>query len=266
MIYKNNYSDKKIPRLTLAGAGSGDPELITLKAIRALQSADVVLYDALANEILLDYCPAHCEKIYVGKKPHQPGVSQDNINFLIVEKALEKGHVVRLKGGDPFVFGRGQEEMSYAAQFGIATTYIPGISSVLGAGQAGIPLTARGVSESFWVITGTTSDGSLSQDLKTALQTSATIVILMGMGKLPLIASLCVDAGKADLPVAIVQHATLPNQQSVAGQAHQLPELASKNGLGSPAIIVLGEVVRFYNTEKIHKLILSESGFIGLQD
>ena len=251
--------NSKTPKLTLVGAGPGDPDLITLKAIKALQSADVVLYDALANDKLLDYCSDTCEKIFVGKRSKCHSTSQDTINVLIVEKAYQYGHVVRLKGGDPFVFGRGQEEIQYAQERGIATAYIPGISSAVGiAGGLNIPLTARGISESFWVITGHKSDSSLSADLHGALQTTATIIILMGMSKLAQIAEACVLANKGQLPVAIIQEGSTPQQKFAMGIAKNLVSIAQQNQLQNPAIIILGEVVKFANQSAMLSIIESQ--------
>jgi uroporphyrin-III C-methyltransferase len=239
------------PKLTVVGAGPGDPDLITVKAIKALKSANVVLYDALIADELLDYCPVDTEKIYVGKRPGESH-SQDAINFIIVEKAYMYGHVVRLKGGDPFIFGRGMEEIEYAKHFGLETVYIPGISSsVAAAGYAGIPLTTRGVSESFWVITGTKTDGSLSKDLEIALQTSATIVVLMGMNKLAQISEICEDLGKENLPVAIIQNGTTNKQKVGIGLAKNLKTIAEENNLSNPAVIVLGEVVKYASVEEL---------------
>ncbi|MES2519474.1 MAG: uroporphyrinogen-III C-methyltransferase [Bacteroidota bacterium] len=233
------------PKLTVVGAGPGDPDLITVKAIKALKCADVVLYDALISKELLDYCKPDTEKIYVGKRPGESH-SQDAINFLIVEKAYMYGHVVRLKGGEPFIFGRGMEEIEYAKSFGLETAYVPGISSSVAAvGYAGIPLTSRGVSESFWVITGTKTDGSISQDLTIALQTNATIVVLMGMSKLKEISEICQSLGKENLPVAIIQNGTTENQKVGLGIAKDLKTIAEVNLLTNPAVIVLGEVVKF---------------------
>ena len=169
------------PFVTLVGAGPGDPDLITLKGIKAIKEADVILYDALVNEELLDYAKESCTKIYVGKRAERMSTSQDYINKLLVDYALTHGHVVRLKGGDPFVFGRGGEELDYIRQFDIPTAVVPGISSSVGlTGLQQIPLTYRGISESFWVITGSTSDGRLSDDLHHAVKTNATVVVLMG--------------------------------------------------------------------------------------
>ena len=243
------------PRLTVVGAGPGDPELITLKAIKAIASAQAVLYDALVDKSLLEHCSETCEQIYVGKKPGESH-SQAAINELIVEKAYALGHVVRLKGGDPFVFGRGQEEIEYARSFGLLTGYVPGISSsYAAAGAADIPLTVRGVNESFWVMTGTKSDGSLSEDLKLGLQSSATLVILMGMNKLGEIAALCQEFGKGEISAAIIQNGTMVNQRIGISTAAKLENLAKKEDLRNPAIIVIGEVVRHAKPEMWEKIV-----------
>jgi uroporphyrin-III C-methyltransferase len=243
------------PRLTVVGAGPGDPELITLKAIKAISSAQAVLYDALVDKSLLAHCSETCEQIYVGKKPGESH-SQAAINELIVEKAYALGHVVRLKGGDPFVFGRGQEEIEYARSFGLMTGYVPGISSsYAAAGAADIPLTVRGVNESFWVMTGTKSDGSLSEDLKLGLQSSATLVILMGMNKLGEIAALCQEFGKGEISAAIIQNGTMANQRIGISTAAELENLAKKEDLCNPAIIVIGEVVRHAKPELWEKIV-----------
>jgi uroporphyrin-III C-methyltransferase len=243
------------PRLTVVGAGPGDPELITLKAIKAIATAQAVLYDALVDPILLEHCSPTCEQIYVGKKPGESH-SQAAINELIVEKAYALGHVVRLKGGDPFVFGRGQEEIEFAKSYGLITGYIPGISSsYAAAGAADIPLTVRGVNESFWVMTGTKSDGSLSEDLKLGLQSTATLVILMGMSQLAEIASLCQQYGKGEISAAIIQNGTMANQRIGISTAAELENLAKKEDLRNPAIIVIGEVVRHAKPEMWEKIV-----------
>lgn len=243
------------PRLSVVGAGPGDPELITLKAIKAIVSAQAVLYDALIDISLLEHCSASCEKIFVGKKPGESH-SQSTINELIVEKAYALGHVVRLKGGDPFVFGRGQEEIEYAKAFGLLTNYIPGISSsYAAAGSADIPLTVRGVNESFWVMTGTKTDGSLTEDLKLGLQSTATLVILMGMSKLGEIAHLCQTYGKGDISAAIIQNGTMANQRIGISTAADLENMAKKEELCNPAIIVIGEVVSHAKPELWKKIL-----------
>jgi len=232
------------PKVTLVGAGPGDPDLITLKGIKAIQNADVILFDALVNEKILEYAKPSCTKIYVGKRAERLSTSQDYINKLMVDYALTHGHVVRLKGGDPFVFGRGGEELDYVRQFDIPTAVVPGISSSVGlTGLQQIPLTYRGISESFWVITGSTSDGRLSDDVHKAVKTNATVVILMGYSKLQQILSLYQENGKGNLPIALIQNGSLPNERIAVGTVNTILEEVHKNLLGVPAIIVLGEVV-----------------------
>ena len=155
-----------IPELIVMGAGPGDPELITVKGQRILQQADVVLYDNLANKELLNLTKADCDTIYVGKQPYGEYTTQEAIHEMIAHYAFTKGRVVRLKGGDPFIFGRGYEEIIYARSLGIKTQFIPGISSMQAVGLEDIPLTHRLVSEGIWIVTGTKKDGSLSADLK----------------------------------------------------------------------------------------------------
>jgi uroporphyrin-III C-methyltransferase len=235
------------PKLTLVGAGPGDDELITLKGIKALQNADVVLYDALANDSLLAYAPKSAIKMNVGKRKGQHSYLQDEINRLIVSFALENGHVVRLKGGDPFVFGRGYEELEYAKAFGISTEVIPGVSSSIGVAAAvQIPITHRDIARSFWVVTGHTSDGSLPKDLQLAAQSTATVVILMGMSKLTEIASIFTQHGKSETPIAIIQNGTTGNQKTVFGQVQDIVEKVDKSKIANPAVIIIGEVVSLH--------------------
>lgn len=232
------------PKLTIVGAGPGDIELITLKAIKALENADVVLYDALVNEDLLQYAK-QAEIVFVGKRLGCHAYSQDQINDLIVTMAQTHGHVVRLKGGDPFVFGRGSEEIEYASNFGLETAIVPGISSSMGVPALnGISLTQRQVAESFWVITGTTSDHKLSKDVTLASQSSATVVILMGMHKLSEIVSVYQTNRTDDLPIAIIQNGTRKDQKKVIGTIATIAALVKDQQISSPAIIVIGEVVR----------------------
>lgn len=231
-------------KLTLVGAGPGDSELITLKGMRALQTADVVLYDELANAAFLEFTPAHALKMYVGKKVGNPSFSQDEINGLIVRLARKRGHVVRLKGGDPFVFGRGHEEMEYAQDHGVTCEMVPGISSSIAVpASLDIPVTRRGVSESFWVITGTTQNGELSDDLRLAAQSRATVIVLMGLNKLEEICALYKHFGRGHLPMAVIQNGTRPDEKSVVGQVWEMPRLVRESGIGTPAIMVMGEVV-----------------------
>lgn len=239
------------PSVTLVGAGPGDPDLLTIKGAKALAEAKVVLYDALANEEILTYAPKKSIKIFVGKRKGCHEYTQDQINQLIVDNALTYGHVVRLKGGDPFIFGRGSEEIDFIESFGIPTAVVPGISSSVAVpAYQGISLTKRGVSESFWVITGTTSDRKLSTDVALAAQSSATVVILMGMSKLAQIVALFQKESKGEIPVAIIQKGTMPTEKIGVGTVDTILNVAKNNKLGSPAIIVIGEVVRESNKLK----------------
>jgi len=235
---------KIVKKVTLIGAGPGDPDLITVKGVKALQSAKVILYDALINRELLKYAPT-AKKIFVGKRKGMHSFSQDEINELIVKNTFEYGNVVRLKGGDPFIFGRGSEEVEFIESFGIETEVISGISSSMAVpASQGISLTKRGVAESFWVLTGTTSERKLSADVFLAAQSTATVVILMGMSKLNEIVSIFKRFNKSELPVAIIQNGTTKNEQLGFGTISTIEEVVVEKQLASPAIIVIGEVVK----------------------
>jgi uroporphyrin-III C-methyltransferase len=255
--------------LTVVGAGPGDVDLITVKALKVLKTADVVLYDALVNEELLAFINPKAELIFVGKRRGCYTYQQEQINELIVARAHSHGHVVRLKGGDPFIFGRGAEEMQYAANFGIEVAVVPGISSSLAVpASQNIPLTKRGSAESFWVITGTTKEHQISSDIKLAAQSKATIVILMGMSKLSQIVKLFQAAGKNDLAVAIIQDGTTSKEKIGIGTVDTIESIVAEKELKNPAIIVLGEVVNhrailanvkqeYSKNDQINELILS---------
>lgn len=237
---KNNIT----PKATLIGAGPGDPDLITVKGVKALKNADVVLYDALVNRELLAYAPT-AKLIFVGKRKGYHRYSQNEINELIVKSAFEHGNAVRLKGGDPFIFGRGSEEIDYIESFGIETEVISGISSSMAVpASQGISLTKRGISESFWVITGTTSNRELSTDVYLAAQSTATVVILMGMSKLSEIVSIFKKFNKNEVPTAIIQNGTTKNEKLGLGTINTIEEVVAQKQLLSPAIIVIGEVVK----------------------
>lgn len=238
-------------KLILVGAGPGDPDLISLKGIKALQQADVVMYDALVNEALLQYAPGAI-KIFCGKRAGEHYMRQEEINVQIVENVKKHGVVVRLKGGDPFVFGRGQEEIQYAELHGITTEVIPGISSATSlATSRKIPLTKRGITESVWITTGTTSCGALSGDIELAAQSSATVVILMGIGKLAEIVEVFKQYKSDNYPLAIIQNGTLPNEKVVCGSLSTIQQKVQQENISAPAIIIVGEVI---NCSKIqHK-------------
>lgn len=232
------------PQFTLVGAGPGDPDLITVKGAKALGKADVILYDALANDRLLEYAP-NAKKIFVGKRKGYKRYSQERINELIVENAFNYGHVVRLKGGDPFVFGRGSEEIDHVDSFGIPIEVISGISSSVAVpAKLGIAVTQRNVARSFWVLTGTDSKNELAKDVALAAQSSATIVILMGMSKLSKIVKLFQKEEKGETPMAIIQNGTLHNEKVGVGTVNTIGEQVTLKKLSSPAIIIIGEVVK----------------------
>jgi uroporphyrin-III C-methyltransferase len=232
------------PSLTLVGAGPGDPELLTIKAIKTIRSADVVLYDALVSDDILALIPQGIPAWSVGKRAGVHSHLQEDINSIIVNLAHKHGHVVRLKGGDPFVFGRGYEEMHYAAQHGLAVAVVPGISSALAVpASMNIPLTARGISESFYVITGTTKSGDMSNDISLAAQSTATVVILMGLSHITSIMEQFAKAGKSNIPVTVVENGTLPTMRSVTGTVSTIANLVSEKAIAAPAVIVVGSVV-----------------------
>lgn len=244
--------------LYLVGAGPGDPDLITVKAVKALQKADVVLFDALASEELLNYCKSSAVKEYVGKRYGCHQLSQQEINYRITEYGQQYEHIVRLKGGDPGVFGRACEEKEAALQAGMKVEMVPGISSALSVPVlADIPLTSRGVSESFWVTTGTTKDGQISNDVSLAAQSTATVIILMAMSKLEAIMDIFAQNGKSETPVAIIQNGTLPTQKIVIGKVKDIAFKAQFEGLGNPAIIIVGEVVN--KKTMLHQVIVKQT-------
>jgi uroporphyrin-III C-methyltransferase len=259
---QNNHIDIK-PRITLVGAGPGDAELITIKGIKALQTADVILYDALVNDELLELAPADAVRVYVGKRSGDQTHSQENINQLMVDYALNYGHVVRLKGGDPFVFGRGFEEIEFAAKHNIPAQVVPGISSSIGVpGLQQIPVTHRGLSESFWVITATTASQQISKDLYDAARSKATVVVLMGLHKLAEIAEIFKAEGKHRLPVALIQSGSTTSEKVVIGIVDTIVELAEENKVKAPAMMVFGDVVslhpKFSPIREFYELVAQE--------
>ena len=231
------------PKVTLVGAGPGDPELISVKGVKALIQADVVLYDALVHPDLLHHSSSKAKKVFVGKRAGQHSFSQVEINQLMVDYALTEGHVVRLKGGDPFIFARGKEELEYAEAFGIETEVVLGISSVNLPGYYGIPLTRRGVNESFWVITATTQKGALSKDIALAAQSNATVILLMGLRKLSEITAVFQRQGKGELPVAVISKGSLSEGRVIFGSMNTINNNVARSGIKTPALIVAGEAI-----------------------
>lgn len=229
----------------LVGAGPGDPDLITVRGLNAIKKAEVAVYDRLANPELLSWLPAGAERIYVGKRPGKPSVSQEQINSILVTKAKEGKTVVRLKGGDPFIFGRGGEECERLHEEEILFEIIPGISSAISApAYAGIPLTHRGLARSFTVVTGYSRDEDELFDNWEHISQSDTIVILMGMKNLPEIVSKLLLFGRStETPVAIIEKASHASQRTVIGSLGDIVQKSSE--LSPPSTIVVGKVAQF---------------------
>lgn len=235
-------------KVYLIGAGPGDPGLITVKGQRLLREAEVIIYDYLANPELLREAKPTAELIFVGKKAHNHTMSQDKINALLVEFALQGKLVVRLKGGDPFVFGRGGEEGQVLQQAGIEFEIVPGVSSAIAVpAYAGIPVTHRGFISSFTVLTGHENpdeSGNGRLDWVALARTGGTLVFLMGVSQLEAIAEKLVAAGKSpQTPVAVVSWGTMPQQQTITGTLENIFELVKKANIQPPAVTVVGEVV-----------------------
>ncbi|MBE6498154.1 MAG: uroporphyrinogen-III C-methyltransferase [Methanobrevibacter sp.] len=226
----------------LIGAGPGDADLITLKAVKALNKADVVLYDYLANEEILAHVPEDAERIYVGKKAGEHYKTQDEINELIIAQAQNHENVVRLKGGDPFVFGRGGEEILALMEHDIKFEVIPGVTSAIGAPTSlGLPVTHRAVATSLTIVTGhedpTKAESQVHWDY-----TADTLVILMGIGNIRENTAEIMKYRSADTPVCVVESGTLPDENVVFGT---LGDIADKK-INTPAIVIIGDVVNLY--------------------
>ncbi len=239
-------------KVTLVGAGPGDPDLLTVKAVNALRVARLVLYDHLVGKEVLHLLPPDARRICVGKESGHHTLSQEGIIELMVRLARSGKAVLRLKGGDPYIFGRGGEEAQALAAHGIAFEVIPGISAAQGAAAcAGIPLTHRDHARALVFVTGhLRAEGSqrtLDLDWPMLARPHQTVVIYMGVGTLPLIcAQLIAHGASADTPAALVERATLPDQRTLAGTLQTLPTLASMHGLRPPALIMIGGVVALH--------------------
>lgn len=234
-------------KVYLVGAGPGDVGLITVRGAECLAAADVVVFDYLANEALLDRAPAGCERIYVGKSVRQHTRTQDEINALLAEKALEGKTVVRLKGGDPFVFGRGGEEALYLTERGIEFEIVPGVTSAIAApAYAGIPVTQRGMAVSFHVVTGheDPEKGDADADWAALARMGGTLVLLMGITNLRRIAGELIRNGRRpDTPVALVRWGTTPDQEVLISTLAEVGDVVEQRGFKPPAVTVIGDVV-----------------------
>lgn len=232
--------------VALVGAGCGDPEFLTLKALRLLKECEVLVYDSLVHDRIIGQSPAACEKIYVGKRYGKHSMGQDEINEILIQKARGQKKVVRLKGGDPYVFGRGGEEFLALQKAGISCFEVPGITSAIAVpAGAGIPVTHRNAARSVTILTGTTMENS-GPDYETLSRLGGTLVILMGMHRLGEIAEGLMAAGMdADMPAAVIMEGSMPEQKSVQGRLGNIDRLVKEAGLTSPGVIVIGQTAAF---------------------
>lgn len=233
--------------VAIVGAGPGDPDLLTLRALEALQRADVIVYDKLVGPDVLGYARRDAERIYVGKARGNHAKTQDEINALLRDQARWGRRVVRLKGGDPFVFGRGGEEQAYLRRHGVAVSVVPGITAATACGAAaGIPLTHREHAAAVTFVTGHGKDGEPDLDWAALARPGQTLVVYMGVATAQRTAERLIAHGlAAETPVAVVEKGSLPDQRTVTGALADLPELVRRHAVTGPAIIVIGAVARF---------------------
>lgn len=234
-------------KVYLVGAGPGDPDLLTVRARDVLAHCDVVVYDALANDLLLHHA-ARAERIFVGKAADRHTLLQDEINGLLIREARAGRRIVRLKGGDPFVFGRGGEEALALAQAGVPFEVVPGITSALAApAYAGIPLTHRGLAQSYTVVTGHTAPGQPGAPDFAALGAQGTLVVLMGVGNLPAIAEAVLAGGRnPETPAAVIEWGTYPRQRTIVADLKTIADKAAEAAVRAPAVVVIGEVAALH--------------------
>ncbi len=243
---------QRIGTVHLVGAGPGDPELLTLRAARLLRECSAVVYDQLVGQGVLDLVNPHAKLIYVGKKSGRHTLPQEEINILLVDLAREGLDVVRLKGGDPFIFGRGGEEIEQLVENGIPCEVVPGITAASGmSAYAGIPLTHRDFAQACIFVTGHLQNDTVDLDWPTLARPHQTVVVYMGIAALGEICRQLIAHGLPNTtPAAVIRHATLPDQQVLTGTLGSLPEAAATAGITSPALIVVGEVVTLHHRLK----------------
>jgi len=239
---------RKIGKVIIIGGGPGDPELLTIKALKYLKKADIILYDRLAPiEILSKF--DRPEKVYVGKTPGNHALTQEEINKLMVQEAKKGKIVVRLKGGDPYIFGRGEEECIYVKKHGIECIVVPGISSFIAATtRFGIPLTNREVSSSFAVVTGHEAEGKESSKVnyRKIAESVDTIVIFMALTRLKYILKEIAKAKGEDVPIAIISNVSLKNEKIIVSRVGEILKEINETSLESPALVIVGEVVKLH--------------------
>lgn len=248
----SDESEKELPavgEVYIVGAGPGDPELLTFKALRLMQQADVVFYDALVSPQVLDLCRRDADKVFVGKKRSNHTVAQLGINELLVNSAKEGRRVVRLKGGDPFIFGRGGEEIESLRANNVPYQVVPGITAAnAAASYAGIPLTHRDHSQSVRFVTGFLKAGAPNSNFKSFLNTDETVVFYMGLHSLARLTEGLVDAGRSsETPIAIVSNASMPNQQVLTGTLATIVAKQEQAQLPTPALLIMGDVVSLHH-------------------
>lgn len=241
--------NKAAGRVFLVGAGPGDPELLTLRAVRLLQRADVVVYDNLVPIQIMDFVPPSAERIYAGKRRNEHTMRQEQINSLLVKLASEGKQVVRLKGGDPFIFGRGGEELQTLAAHGIAFEVIPGVTAASGVSSySGIPLTHRNYAQSCIFVTGHLKNGTADLDWPCLVRPNQTVVIYMGLGGLAEICrEMALHGAPATRPVAVVQDGSLSTQKLVTGTLADIAKKVNAAKLKSPCLTIIGEVVNLHH-------------------
>lgn len=240
-------------QVTLMGAGPGDPELLTIKALRALEAAELLLYDHLVSDAILALAPASAERLYVGKEASRHTLPQDEIGKLMIQLAREGRQVLRIKGGDGYIFGRGGEEAQALAEAGVPFIVIPGITAAQGAAAtAGIPLTHRDHSRALVLATGHLQDNRVVDlDWEMLARPNQTVVIYMGLGTLPIICEQLIAHGlPASMPAALIERATQPGQRCVTGTLGDLPALAQSTGVKPPTLIMIGNVVSLHDQLK----------------
>jgi uroporphyrin-III C-methyltransferase/precorrin-2 dehydrogenase/sirohydrochlorin ferrochelatase len=248
-MFNSPATDSGGGRVYLVGAGPGDPELLTLRAVRLLQQAEVVVYDHLVSNAVLDFVPPDAERIYAGKRRNEHTMRQEQINALLIKLATDGKRVVRLKGGDPFIFGRGGEELQALAAHGVVFEVVPGITAASGASNyAGIPLTHRDHAQACLFVTGHLKDGSADLDWPSLVRPNQTVVVYMGLSGLADICRQMVAHGAApDLPIAVVQDATINSQKVVTGTLATMADRVAQQGLRSPCLIIIGSVVNLHD-------------------